>query len=67
MENGSNNQGDKLERSFLKQNFGINGKRDLKGNPVPDEELKLIDQNLNQLHDRRRSRTRQGQNGDESK
>jgi hypothetical protein len=56
MNDTSKDRGDKLERSFLKQNFGINVRRDLKGDPVPDEESQLIDQNLDHLHDQEHDR-----------
>lgn len=43
-------QEDKLEASFLKQNFGPHPGRDMQGNPVTPEEQQLIDQDLRHLH-----------------
>lgn len=43
-------QEDKLEASFLKQNFGPHPGRDMQGNPVTPEEQQLIEQDLRHLH-----------------
>ncbi|MFT8355741.1 MAG: hypothetical protein ABF780_03840 [Bifidobacterium aquikefiri] len=49
-ESEHNKQEGKLERSFMKQNFGPHPGRDMQGDAVPDEEQELIDKDLKHLH-----------------
>lgn len=60
---GHKSSADDLERSFLKQNFGTGLRRDLDGDPIPDEESRLIDADLAHLREKEGTRADNADDG----